>query len=281
MAQIIAICNQKGGVGKTTTAVSLAACLAAAEKKTLIMDMDPQGNATTGLGLDKRAITKSVYDMIIGRASAMELCCDTEIECLKIMPCNNELAGAEVELVGMVSRETKVKTALKSIRDTFDYIIIDCPPSLGLLTLNAMTAADSIIVPVQCEYYAMEGMADLYHTIKLVKSHLNPDLKISGIVLTMFDPRNNLSRQVASEIREYFKKDVFQVVIPRNVKLSEAPSHGKPIILYDLASRGAQSYFALASEVIALGSGCANIEGATLQPGTEKISHDGLDDVTG
>lgn len=254
MGHIISICNQKGGVGKTTTAVSLSACLAAAEKKTLLIDMDPQGNATTGLGLDKRKITNSIYDLMIGRAQVNNIVSDTSMSSLKIIPSNNELAGAEVELVGMMSRETRLKTTLKSLIDQFDYIIMDCPPSLGLLTLNAMTAADSLIIPVQCEYYAMEGMADLYHTIKLVKSHLNPSLKVRGIVLTMFDKRNNLSRQVASEIKEYFKEEVFQVVIPRNVKLSEAPSYGKPILLYDIDSKGAKSYFALASEVIAMDS---------------------------
>lgn len=238
-------------MGKTTTAVSLSACLAAAEKETLLIDIDPQGNATTGLGLEKRNITKGVYDMLIGRASVYELICDTAIKSLKIAPSNNELAGAEIELVEMLSRETRLKTALKGIKDKFDYVIIDCPPSLGLLTLNAMTAADSLIIPVQCEYYAMEGIADLYQTIKLVRAHLNPSLRVRGIVLTMYDGRVNLSKQVASEVRKYFKEEVFQVVIPRNVKLSEAPSYGKPILLYDVSSKGAQSYFVLASEVIA------------------------------
>ena len=252
MAHIISICNQKGGVGKTTTAISLASCLAAAEKRTLLIDMDPQGNATTGLGINKRKITTSVYDLLIGKSKTSEIIIETIMGSLKLIPSNNELAGAEVELVGMLSRETRLKIALKGIADDFDYIVLDCPPSLGLLTLNAMTAADSLIIPVQCEYYAMEGMADLYHTIQLVKSHLNPNLRVRGIVLTMYDSRNNLSRQVASEIREYFKDEVFQVVIPRNVKLSEAPSYGKPILLYDVASKGSQCYFALASEVIAM-----------------------------
>lgn len=237
-------------MGKTTTAVSLASCLAAAEKKTLLIDIDPQGNATTGLGLDKRNISKSIYDALIGRSIIKDLIFDTQLNSLKLIPSNNELAGAEIELVGMTSRETRLKTMLRGLADQFEYVIIDCPPSLGLLTLNAMTAANSLIIPVQCEYYAMEGMADLYRTIKLVRSHLNPSLKIRGIVLTMFDGRNNLSRQVASEIREYFKEEVFQVVIPRNVKLSEAPSYGKPILLYDVSSKGSQCYFALASEVI-------------------------------
>lgn len=250
MSNIIAICNQKGGVGKTTTAISLSACLAAAEKKVLLIDMDPQGNATTGLGLEKRSITKGIYDALIDQAPISELICETKIKHLQIIPSNADLAGANIELVGLASRETRLKTTLKSIRDGYDYIIIDCPPSLGLLTLNAMTAADSLIIPVQCEFYAMEGMADLYQTVKLVKMSLNPPLSVKGIVLTMFDGRNNLSRQVASEVRDYFGNDVFQVVIPRNVKLSEAPSYGKPIILYDVASRGAKSYFALASEVI-------------------------------
>jgi len=267
MSHIISICNQKGGVGKTTTAVSLSSSLAAAEKKTLIIDMDPQGNATTGFGIDKRTISNSIYEALIGRKTIKESVSDTEIEYLKIIPSNNNLAGAEVELVSMMSRETRLKVALREFKEEYDYIIIDCPPSLGLLTLNAMTAADSILIPVQCEYYAMEGMADLYHTIQLVKANLNPGLKIRGIVLTMFDARNNLSKQVASEIKTYFKEDVFEVVIPRNVKLSEAPSYGKPILLYDVTSKGARSYFDLAREVIAmdekpelLASNDANIE---------------------
>lgn len=255
MGHIISICNQKGGVGKTTTSISLSACLAAAEKRTLIIDMDPQGNATTGLGLDKREVPRSIYDVMIGRTAIRDAVTSTSMNQLKIIPSNSDLAGAEIELVGIVSRETRLKTALKQISEEYDYIIIDCPPSLGLLTLNAMTAAESLIIPVQCEYYAMEGMADLYQTVKLVRAHLNPNLRIRGIVLTMFDNRNNLSKQVASEVREYFKDEVFQVVIPRNVKLSEAPSYGKPILLYDVDSRGSKSYFALASEVMSLDSG--------------------------
>lgn len=252
MAHIIAICNQKGGVGKTTTAISLASSLAAAEKKTLLIDIDPQGNATTGLALDKRSITRSIYDVLIGRSNINENIHDTQMALLKLIPSNNELTGAEIELVGIVSRETKLKNALRNLTGSYDYVIIDCPPSLGLLTLNAMTAATSILIPVQCEYYAMEGMADLYQTIKLVRASLNPGLQIKGIVLTMFDNRNNLSKQVAHEIRNYFKEEVFQVVVPRNVKLSEAPSYGKPILLYDVESRGAQSYLALASEIISV-----------------------------
>lgn len=252
MVQVISICNQKGGVGKTTTAVSLASSLAAAEKKTLLIDIDPQGNATTGLGVDKRGIKNSIYEALIEKKDIREVVVDTAMNMLKLVPSNNELAGAEIELVAIVSRETRLKTALKSITNEYDYIIIDCPPSLGLLTLNAMTAANSLIIPVQCEYYAMEGMADLYQTVKLVRSHLNPTLKVGGIVLTMFDPRNNLSKQVANEVREFFKEEVFQIVIPRNVKLSEAPSYGKPILLYDASSKGAQCYFSLASEVMSL-----------------------------
>lgn len=260
MAHIIAICNQKGGVGKTTTAINLSACLAAAEKKTLLIDMDPQGNATSGLGFDKRAIQKSSYDLLIGQDSPTELMLQTEIVHLKIIPANNELAGAEVELVPMLSREMRLKNALKLIANDFDYIIIDCPPSLGMLTLNAMTAAESLLIPVQCEYYAMEGMADLYRTVQLVREHLNPNLNVRGIVMTMFDGRNNLSNQVVNEVRAHFKETVFRVVIPRNVKLSEAPSYGKPIVLYDLESKGSQSYFALAAEVIELDNKAEGIE---------------------
>ncbi|HPM40862.1 MAG TPA: ParA family protein [bacterium] len=250
MAQIIAICNQKGGVGKTTTSINLSAALAAAEKKTLLIDLDAQGNATTGMGFDKHSIPQSIYNVLIDDVSITSIMQTTELPCLKMVASNPSLVGAEIELVGVVSRETRLKHALDSISDEFDYIIIDCPPSLGLLTLNALSAAEKVLIPVQCEYYAMEGIADLQRTITLVQNRINPKLKIGGIVLTMFDARNNLSHQVQNEIRNHFKDAVFQVVIPRNVRLSEAPSHGKPILLYDVSSKGAASYFDLANEVL-------------------------------
>lgn len=254
MAEIIAVCNQKGGVGKTTTSINLSAALAAAEKRTLLIDLDAQGNATTGMGVDKHRVPQSIYDVISGEANIASVQHETALKYLRLIPSNTSLVGAEVELVNVVSRETRLKNALESIRNDFDYIIIDCPPSLGLLTLNALVAADSVLIPVQCEYYAMEGIADLQRTISLVNGSLNPELRVRGIILTMFDSRNNLSRQVQSEVRKHFKEAVFHVVIPRNVRLSEAPSHGKPILLYDVSSRGAESYFELAREVLSANS---------------------------
>ncbi len=256
MAEIIAICNQKGGVGKTTTAINLAACLAAAEKKTLLVDLDPQGNATTGLGIDKYQIERSVYDVLISGIDINAATMDLDLAYLNLVPANPQLVGAQIELVQNVSRETQLKNSLEKVLGDYDYIIIDCPPSLGLLTVNALTAAHSVLIPVQCEYYAMEGMADLQRTIELVKGSLNPDLMIKGIVLTMFDARNNLSHQVSMEIRNHFGAAVFQAVVPRNVRLSEAPSHGKPIILYDVSSKGALSYLELAREVMHMNTTC-------------------------
>lgn len=250
MAEIIAICNQKGGVGKTTTAINVAACLAAAEKNTLLIDLDPQGNASTGLGINKYEVEASIYDVLMRGADIQTVIQGLDLSHLSIIPSNTELVGAELELVDLVSRETKFKEALVPILDSYEYIIIDCPPSLGLLTLNALTAAHSVLIPVQCEYYAMEGMADLQRTIGLVQKGLNTQLKVRGIVLTMFDPRNNLSRQVTEEVRRFFGDVVFQSVVPRNVRLSEAPSYGKPIILYDVNSKGAASYLALAQEIM-------------------------------
>lgn len=251
MAEVIVICNQKGGVGKTTTAINLSAALAAAEKRTLLIDLDAQGNATTGMGIDKYSVEQSIYHVLIQEANPQTIQLATDLPHLKMIPSNPSLVGAEVELVGVVSRETRLKEYLETIRADFDYIIIDCPPALGLVTLNALVAADSVLIPVQCEYYAMEGIADLQRTISLVKGRLNPKLRIRGIILTMFDARNNLSHQVQNEVRNHFKNTVFHVVIPRNVRLSEAPSHGKPILLYDVESKGAVSYFELAKEVLA------------------------------
>jgi len=253
MAKTICIANQKGGVGKTTTAVNLAASLAVAEKKTLLVDMDPQGNAVSGVGADKSAIRANVYNALIEGAAPADMIIPTEIPFLSLLPSTTDLAGAELELVSVAGREQKLKNVLASLQSAYDYILIDCPPSLGLLTVNALTAADSVLVPLQCEFYAMEGLSQILKTINLVKKGLNPTLIVEGIVLTMYDARNNLCRQVSEEIREHFKDGVFATVIPRNVRLSEAPSHGKPIVLYDITSRGAQSYFSLAQELIQRG----------------------------
>lgn len=250
MGRIVAICNQKGGVGKTTTAINLSASLAAAEKKTLLVDLDPQGNATSGLGISKYAVQESVYHVLIGKKTMLEVIRPTEMAFLQVAPSNADLAAAELELVEIVSRETRLKNGIKSILWEYDYVIIDCPPSLGLLTLNGMTAAETILIPVQCEYYAMEGLADLYRTIQLVRARLNPTLKVRGVILTMFDGRNNLSHQVAQEMKNHCRDYVFEAVIPRNVKLSEAPSHGKPVLLYDVRSKGTESYIQLAEEML-------------------------------
>ena len=250
MAKVIAIANQKGGVGKTTTAVNLSSCLAFKGKRVVIIDIDPQGNTTSGLGIDKKTIDKSIYEVLINDEQIENVLVKTVIDNLYICPSNIQLVGAEVELVSVISRETRMKVALEDIRNKYDYILIDCPPSLGLLTLNALTASDTILVPIQCEYYALEGLSQLMNTVKLVQRHLNPALDVEGVVLTMFDARTNLSIQVVEDVKKYFRNKVYRTVIPRNVRLSEAPSFGLPIILYDPKSKGAECYLELAQEVI-------------------------------
>jgi len=250
MAKIITIVNQKGGVGKTTTAVNLAAGLAVLEKRTLLIDFDPQGNASSGVGIDKEKLELQVYDALIGRVPIQKTILPTTTENLWCVPGNIDLTGAEIELVHEFAREHKLKEALQPILNDYDFILIDCPPSLGLLTVNAMTASTEVLVPIQCEYYALEGVSQLLTTIRLIQKNLNPSLGVIGILLTMFDKRVNLSTQVAKEVHRYFKEKVFRTIIPRNIKLTEAPSFGKPIFLYDIRSPGAMSYLNLATEVI-------------------------------
>ncbi|MHB1126778.1 MAG: ParA family protein [Bacillota bacterium] len=250
MGKIIAIANQKGGVAKTTTAVNLGACLAMLGKSVLLLDLDPQGNASSGLGFNRLEIKKCIYDVLINGELVESVKLPTEIAGLELVPATIQLAGAEIELVAAISREHKLKKALESIRDKYEYIIFDCPPSLGLLTLNALTAADQILIPIQCEYYALEGLGQLMNTVQLVQKHLNPELQLCGVLLTMFDARTNLSIQVVDEVKKHFKNKVFSSIVPRNVRLSEAPSHGKPVIIYDPRSRGAEVYHELAKEVI-------------------------------
>lgn len=249
MARIMAIANQKGGVGKTTTAVNLSASLANFDKRVLLVDNDPQGNATGGLGINKSAVTKSIYDVLVNNFDAKSTVLKTEFG-VEIIPANINLAGAEIEMVSLMSRETKLRLALNKIRDDYDFILIDCPPSLGLLTVNALTAADSIIIPIQCEFYALEGVAQLLNTIEMVRSNLNPLLAFEGLLMTMFDIRTNLSRQVVDEVKSNFGGLVYDTIIPRSVRLSEAPSYGKPIIAYDAKSRSAEIYLRLAEEVL-------------------------------
>ena len=250
MVKVIAIANQKGGVGKTTTAVNLAACLAALNRKVLLVDSDPQGNATSGLGFDKRDIKQCIYDTLINDVSMQDVIKHTAYKNLDVVPATIQLAGAEIELVSLMNREGRMKNGLERVKHNYDYVIIDCPPSLGLLTINALTAASSVIIPIQCEFYALEGVTMLMNTIQLVQRNLNPALKLEGVLMTMYDSRTNLSNEVVVEVQKYFKTKMYQTIIPLNVRLSEAPSHGQPVIDYDSKSKGAQVYMELAQEVV-------------------------------
>ncbi|MGI6093413.1 MAG: ParA family protein [Negativicutes bacterium] len=250
LVKVIAIANQKGGVGKTTTSVNLSACLAELGKKVLLVDIDPQGNSTSGLGVDKANIEHCVYDALVNDVAFTSIKLSTQVKNLDLLPATIQLAGAEIELVSIMSRETKLKRALDKIKYDYDYVIIDCPPSLGLLTINSLTAANSVLVPIQCEFYALEGLSQLMKTVTLVQRNLNPALTLEGVVLTMFDARTNLSIQVVDEVKNHFRHKVYKTIIPRNVRLSEAPSHGQPVIKYDPKSKGAEVYFELAKEVI-------------------------------
>ena len=250
MGRIIAVANQKGGVGKTTTSINLSACLAALGKKVLAIDMDPQGNMTSGLGIDKNEVEYSIYDLILGEVEIEQVICSDAIENLDVLPSNINLSAAEIELIGVEDKEYIIHNEVEKIRDNYDFIIIDCPPSLNTLTINAMTTADSVLVPIQCEYYALEGLSQLIHTIELVKERLNPNLDIEGVVFTMYDARTNLSLQVVENVKDNLNQTIYKTIIPRNIRLAEAPSHGLPINLYDPRSAGAESYMLLAEEVI-------------------------------
>ncbi|KOP65780.1 sporulation initiation inhibitor Soj [Bacillus sp. FJAT-18019] len=250
MSKIIAIANQKGGVGKTTTSVNLGAGLASLGKRVLLVDIDPQGNTTSGVGINKADVANCIYDIIINEVHPKDAICGTKVDGLDIIPATIQLAGAEIELVPTISREVRLKKSLQLIKPQYDYILIDCPPSLGILTINSLTAADSVIIPIQCEYYALEGLSQLLNTVRLVQKHLNTSLKIEGVLLTMLDARTNLGIQVIEEVKKYFQEKVYRTIIPRNIRLSEAPSHGQSIITYDPRSKGAEVYLELAKEVI-------------------------------
>lgn len=250
MGRIIAIANQKGGVGKTTTAINLSACLAEKGQKVLAIDMDPQGNMTSGLGLDKDSIEKNIYDLMIGESDVKEVLQKDALDNLDVIPTSIDLSAAEIELIGVEDKEYIIKNAIEKIKDNYDYVIIDCPPSLNMLTINAMTTADSVLVPIQCEYYALEGLSQLIHTVELVKERLNPVLEIEGVVFTMYDARTNLSLQVVENVKDNLQQNIYKTIIPRNIRLAEAPSYGMPINLYDPKSAGADSYMRLADEVM-------------------------------
>lgn len=253
MARIISVANQKGGVGKTTTTVNLGACLAYFGKKILLVDIDAQGNATSGLGIRKSDVEKDIYDILVNETLVKDVVLPSSRENLWVVPATIQLAGAEIELTSQMARESRLKQALEKVKDDYDYILIDCPPSLGHLTINAFTASDSILIPVQCEYYALEGLSQLLNTVRLVQKHFNPELKIEGVLLTMLDARTNLGYEVVDEVKKYFRERVYKTIIPRNIRLSEAPSHGLSIIDYDARSRGAEVYLELAKEVLANG----------------------------
>lgn len=250
MGRVIAIANQKGGVGKTTTAINLSACLAEKGQKILAIDMDPQGNMTSGLGLDKNSVEKTIYDIIIGEAEVEEVLQKNIIDNIDILPANVDLSAAEIELIGIEEKEYIIRNSVQTVKDNYDYVIIDCPPSLSMLTINAMTTADSVLVPIQCEYYALEGLSQLIHTVELVKERLNPVLEIEGVVFTMYDARTNLSLQVVENVKDNLQQNIYKTIIPRNIRLAEAPSYGMPINQYDPKSTGADSYRRLADEVI-------------------------------